>query len=152
MAREPTASPTERATAARLLADLPEEEGLRIVARESWEVALLQTIAERWELVVHTSESGVHEIEGSEVALDAVLSDLIALHGPLEAVVVSATAGFLAAHFPSEEGEAGDVDPVLEAAFRAAHVAAGPRRLAAEDPVRQIPGPVAPRAEGRRPG
>ena len=121
LARDPGATPAERALAAKLLAALPPEQGLRVHLglRESWERALLQSlIARHGGQIEFRPNSALVECE----KLDEFLVDLAKLHPALEDMVISATAGFLASQFPAQTGSGSTTkktsDAVILAAFR----------------------------------
>ena len=122
LARDSGATPAERALAAKFLAALPPEQSpkVQLGLRESWERALLQSLAARHGgQIEFRMNSAVVESE----KLDELLVDLAKLHPALEDMVISATAGFLASQFPPVPGATSgqtkrSSDAVILAAFR----------------------------------
>jgi len=119
IANDPAAAPAERAFARKLLAEM-EVDSVVLDLRESWEVALVHALVEKHALA-ETPEPGGSRVRLEGANLDDALGELVPLHAALDAVLVSATAGFLAAHFPragAREREPGPPpDAVLQAAF-----------------------------------
>lgn len=141
LAADPAATVNERTVAQRLLDNIAndETEHLLICVKESWEIALLEMLAVRHNLTPKLGLNGFVEVGGSPTALDMLIIELIRLHPKLEDIVISATAGFLAAHFPPEGQRSSSFeDPVQAAARRSAKTqVAGPKQLT-ENTVRRI--------------
>lgn len=133
LAADPAATANERAVAQRLLDNIADEESehLLICVKESWEIALLEMLAVKHDLTPKPGLNGFVEVGGSPTSLDTLISELIRLHPKLEDIVISATAGFLAAHFPPEgQRSTSFEDPVQAAARRSAKKqVAGPKQL-----------------------
>jgi hypothetical protein len=144
MARDPGAAPAERALAQKLLDVMNavggDREGVLVGARESWEIALVEMLVEKYGLVVSEGRGGFVQVEGDASRLDVFVDSLVHLQPKLEAVVMSATAGFLSAHFPPT-GPATDEpeDPIQAAARRSAtsRKEEGPKQIGTQT-VRQI--------------
>ena len=103
---EAASSPAERTMAQRILAGMDAgatQDALIIAVRESWEVALLEFLAERHQ-VASSGQGGFIKIEGDSTAINTLIGELVQLHPKLEAAVTSAAAGFLAVHFPPQRG------------------------------------------------
>lgn len=116
-----------------------------IGARESWEVTLLEMLAERHALaMVEDGASGFFRVSGDVDALHRMITDLIRLQPQLEALIISTTAGFLSVHFPQKGRATGPEDPVLAAARAATRAGVknkGPAQLAGSSFLR-LPGPA----------
>jgi hypothetical protein len=144
MARDPGAAPTERALAQKLLDVMNavggDREGILVGARESWEIALVEMLVEKYGLLVSEGRGGFVQVEGEASRLDVFVDSLVHLQPKLEAAVMSATVGFLSAHFPPA-GPATDEpeDPIQAAARRSAtsRKDEGPKQLGTQT-VRQI--------------
>ena len=130
-----------------------------LVARESWEIVLVAEIADRYGLTTTSPEdvADIQVLDGDPEALTGALMALVKLHPMLEALIVSTTAGFVAAHFPraATNTQPAPFDPVLAAAFRAAQrdETPKPKLLTGEQRLieQRAPQPEAPPRGHRKP-